>query len=235
MYVVKHEKFEGPLNLLLDLIQKEKVSINEISLASVTDEYVRIVEELSKAGKIDQEDLAEFLVVAGELLLIKSRSLLPQFAATPEEQASVEELERRLWELKRLRELAENLGKMGRQKRFIFSRESYLGLAPVFYPPERFRPGDFAAAFLRVYEALPKIEKLVEEKMKRIISLEDKVKELQIMLAEKVERIFSEIIKGGKEKIEIIVSFLAILELAKQKLVELHQDKVFGEIRIKGI
>ena len=91
------------------------------------------------------------------------------------------------------------------------------------------------SAFLKVYEALPKIEKLAEEKLKRIISLEEKIKELQDMLTTKVERFFSEVIKGGKEKAEIIVSFLAILELAKQKLVELEQGKIFGDIRIRRI
>lgn len=235
MLVVKQEKFEGALDLLLELIQKRKFSINEISLAKVTDEYISRVEGMAKAGRIDQEELAEFLVIAGELLLIKSRSLLPEYAITPEEEASLEELERRLEALRRMRELAEELGELSRQRRFIFSREAYQGMEVIFYPPKRLRLSDIAAAFLKVYEALPKIEKLAEEKIRRIISLEEKIKELQAMLSEKVERLFSEIVKSGKEKTEIIVSFLALLELAKQRLVELHQDKVFGEIRIKGV
>ena len=70
---------------------------------------------------------------------------------------------------------------------------------------------------------------------KELNRLQPKIKELQEMLSLKVERVFSEIVKGGKEKAEIIVSFLALLELAKQKLVELHQEKTFGEIRIRGV
>ena len=235
MHVVKQEKFEGPLDLLLELIQKEKLSINEISLAKVTDEYVAEVEKLAKEGHIDQEALAEFLVIAGELLLIKSRSLLPEYAPTPEEQESLEELERRLQELKRLRDASQELGQLARRHAFIFSREPYLGMEPLFYPPEKFSLNNLQSAFLKVYEALPKLEKLAEEKLKRIISLEEKIKELQDMLTTKVERFFSEVIKGGKEKAEIIVSFLAILELAKQKLVELEQGKIFGDIRIRRI
>lgn len=235
MHVVRQEKFEGPLELLLELIQKEKLSINEISLAKVTDEYVTEVEKLAKAGRIDQEALAEFLVVAGELLLIKSRSLLPEYSTTPEEQQSLEELSRRLEELKRARDASQELGKLARRHARILSREPYLGMEPVFYPPEKFSLNSLHDAFLKVYEALPKLEKLAEEKIKRIISLEEKIKELQDMLTAKVERFFSEVIKGGKEKAEIIVSFLAILELAKQKLVELEQSKIFGDIRIRKI
>ena len=235
MHIVKQEKFEGPLDLLLDLIKKEKLSINEISLAKVTDEYVSIVEALAKEGRLDQEALAEFLVIAGELLLIKSRSILPGYAATPEEEASIDELERRLATLKQMRELSQELGERSRRRHFIFSREAYLGMEPLFYPPKRLKLSDIASAFLKVYEALPKIEKLAEERIKKIISLEEKIKELQEMLSLKVERLFSEIVKSGKEKAEIIVSFLALLELAKQRLVQLHQEKAFGDIRIKGV
>jgi len=173
MFAVKQEKFEGPLDLLLDLIKKEKLSINEISLAKVTDEYLSAVEALSKEGRIDQEQLAEFLVVAGELLLIKSRSLLPGYAESAEEELSIEELERRLETLKKMREVSEKLGDMGRAKKFIFSREAYAGFESIFYPPKVLKLEHLAAAFLKVYEVLPKIEKLAEEKIKKIISLEE--------------------------------------------------------------
>lgn len=235
MHIVKQEKFEGPLDLLLELIQKQKLHISEISLAKVTDEYVSRVEALVKTGALDQEELAEFLVIAGELLLIKSRSLLPGYAASPEEEASIEELETRLARLQRFRALAEGLGKLSRQKNFLYSREPYLGVPAVFYPPPRLTLHLLAEAFLRVYEALPKLEKLAEEKIKRIISLEEKIKDLQTMLSQKVERMFSEVIKGGKERAEVIVSFLAILELAKEKLINLYQEQAFGDIRIQKI
>ncbi|MBI2640114.1 MAG: segregation/condensation protein A [Candidatus Sungbacteria bacterium] len=235
MFAVKQEKFEGPLDLLLELIKKEKLSINEISLAKVTDEYLTAVEKISKEGGVDQEQLAEFLVIAGELLLIKSRSLLPGYAAGEEEELSILDLERRLEALKKMREQAEKLGQIGRQKRFIFAREAYAGFESIFFPPPGLKVEHLRMIFLKVYAELPKIEKLAEERIKKIISLEEKIKELQELLSQKVERIFSELMRGGKEKAEVIVSFLALLELAKNKLVELHQDGMFGEIRIKGV
>lgn len=231
----KQEKFEGPLDLLLELIQKQKLSINEVSLAKVTDEYVAIVEGLAREGRVDQEELAQFLVIAGELLLIKSRSLIPGIGELPEEELSVEELERRLSLLKMMRERAKELIVLSRQKRHIAAREPYAGMDAVFYPPKRLKVGDLANAFVKIYEALPKIEKIAEDKIRRIISLEEKIQELQGLLSAKVERAFSELVRGGKEKIDVIISFLALLELAKQRLVELHQDGAFGEIRVKGI
>lgn len=232
-YTVKQEKFEGPLDLLLELIQNEKLSVNEISLARVTDEFIGYLKALEAAGEGDQELLAEFLVIAAQLLLIKSRSLLPQFAVTPEEQESIAELAERLREYQRLKELAQALGRMAAGGPKSFSREAHAGSSPIFRPPQRFGLALFASAFRTLLESLPKIEKLAEEKIKKIISLEEKVKELQSLLQERVERAFSELVANAKGKIEIIVSFLALLELAKQRLVTLRQERPFEDIIIR--
>lgn len=232
-YQVKQEKFEGPLDLLLELIQGEKLSINEISLAKVTDGFIVHLKAMQAEGRADQEVLAEFLVVAAQLLLIKSRSLLPQFQVSPEEEESIAELEQRLAEYQRLKTLAQELGRMAKGGPKSFSREAYAGTTPVFYPPKRFTIALFASAFASVIAALPKIEKLAEEKIKKIISLEEKIRELQAFLQEKVERAFSELVAGAKEKVEVIVSFLALLELAKQKLISVEQKGLFGDITIR--
>lgn len=232
-YTVKQEKFEGPLDLLLELIQQEKLSINEISLATVTDEFVAYLRKLEREDGADPEVLAEFLVVASQLLLIKSRSLLPQFQASPEEEESIAELENRLREYQRLKELAQELGRMSHGGQKSFSREAYLGRPQVFSPPEGITVSILAGAFRRVLETIPKMEKLVEEKIKRVISLEEKIRELQIFLKEKVERAFSEIVSGAKERVEVIVSFLALLELAKQKLISVEQRGLFADITIR--
>jgi len=232
-YQVRQEKFEGPLDLLLEIIQKEKLSINEISLAKVTDEFIGFFNKLGKETKADREMLAEFLVIASQLLLIKSRSLLAQHQTSPEEEESIAELEQRLAEYQRLKEAAKELGDLTRGGQKSFSREAYAGEKIIFRPPEKFKMAMLASAFLAVIQTIPKAGKLVEEKIKKIISLEEKIKELQSLLQKKVERAFSEIIAGAKEKVEVIVSFLALLELAKQKLVSVEQSGLFSEIRIK--
>ncbi|QQG45302.1 MAG: segregation/condensation protein A [Candidatus Sungiibacteriota bacterium] len=229
---IKHEKFEGPLELLLELIEKEKLSISEISLAKVTDEYITYIKSL---GKIDPEQLAEFLVIAAQLMLIKSRSLLPGLVLSEEETQSIEELEKRLEEYKRLRELSKEIKNLEAGRHFIFTREAYFGMAPVFYPPTKTTAALIRDVFSAFLASLPKIEKLAEEKLKKIISLEEKIKQIRSFLQETVERAFSELTKGAKEKVEIIVSFLAILELARQRFVELNQKKPFEDIIIKRV
>lgn len=232
-YTVKQEKFEGPLDLLLELIQGEKLSINEISLARVTDEFIAYLKTLQERGEADQEILAEFLVVAATLLLIKSRSLLPQFQPSPEEEASIGELERRLAEYQRQKELAQELGRLARGGPKSFAREAFAGRPEVFYPPPRLRPAMLADAFAALIAALPKAVKLAEEKIKKIISLEEKIRELERSLQQKVERAFSELVAGAKEKVEVIVSFLALLELIKQKLITAEQRERFGAITVR--
>lgn len=240
MYVFKDDKFEGPLDLLLELIQKQELSINEISLAKVTDEFISYLKEFQKegqtlldGGRADHEMLAEFLVIAAQLLLIKSRSLLPQFRPSPEEEESITELKQRLAEYQRLKEAARELGELAKGGPKSFSREAFAGEEIVFRPPKKFKIAMLENAFLAVIRAIPRAEKLVEEKIKKVISLEEKIKELQALLQKKVERAFSEIIAGAKEKVEVIVSFLALLELTKQKLVSVEQGGLFGEIRVR--
>lgn len=227
-FQIKQEKFEGPLELLLDLIEKEKLSISEVSLSRVADEYVRHVRSLEK---IDPEALAEFLVVAAQLILIKSKSLLPNLELSREEEVSIEELEKRLAEYQRIRELAKELKKS--EGRAIATREAYLGVEPVFYPPPKLTLAVLQSAFRAFLESIPKIEKLVEEKIKKIISLEEKVSQIRAFLEKRMAGAFSEITRGAKEKVEIIVSFLALLELARQRFLDLQQERPFEDISIK--
>ena len=231
-FLVVQEKFEGPLGLLLELIEKEKLEISEISLSRVTDEFLAYVRSLPAA---DPEEIAEFLVVAGQLILVKSRSLLPDAALTEEEEASAGELAARLTALRRMREAANELRAMERRGWKIAGREPYLGIRPVFFPDTATTPEALAEAFVRILARMPKSEKLAEEKLKRIMSLEEKITHIRGILAGAMERSFSQMLGNTKEKIEIVVSFLALLELARQKFVFLHQERPFEDIRIKKI
>ena len=229
---VRQEKFTGPLDLLLDLIEKEKLSVSEISLAKVTDDYLSYVKGL---GAVDPEELAEFLVIAAQLMLVKSRTLLPSLKVSEEEEASIDELEARLAEYKRIRDAVKDLRTWEARGAHIASREAYAGAAPVFYPPSEFVPEFLVGAFEGLLAALPKIEKLVEEKIRHIVSLEEKIASIRMLLQESVERAFSELTRGAKEKVDVIVNFLAVLELSKQKFVDLHQARPFGDIMIRRI
>ena len=230
IFQIKHEKFEGPLDLLLELIEKEKLAISEISLAQVTDDYIKYIKTLEK---IDPESLAEFLVVAAHLMLIKSRSLLPNLRLSEEDEASIEDLEKRLAEYKRIKDTLKALRWLEAKQEQIFTREAYAGMETIFYPPLKLTSEGLRTALAAFLAALPKIEKLAEDKIKKIISLEERINHIRSFLQSTMERTFSEIVNGARDKIEIIVSFLAILELSRQKFVELRQSKPFSDIMIK--
>lgn len=231
-FAIKQEKFDGPLALLLELIEKEKFAIAEISLAKVADDYLAYVRALASP---DPEELAEFLVVAAHLMLIKSRSLLPRLAFSEEEEASLGDLERRLAILQLMREAARELQKIEQRGMRIASREAYAGIAPVFHAPSALGAAALGETFAAVLALIPKAEALAEEKMKRIVSLEERIGHIRAILQDAVERGFSEIMRGAKEKMDIVVSFLAVLELARQKFVALRQDKAFDDILIRKI
>jgi len=232
VFAIKQKKFEGPLALLLELIEKEKLAIAEISLAAVADDYLAYVRGLTSP---DPEELAEFLVVAAHLMLIKSRSLLPALVFSEEEEASLDDLEQRLAILHVMRDAGRALHGIEQAGLRIASREAYAGLAPLFYPPPLLGASALAEAFAAVAALIPKSEKLAEEKLKRIVSLEEKINHIRGILLDMVERRFSEIVAGAKEKVDIVVSFLALLELASQKFIDLNQDGHFAEIMIRKI
>ena len=231
-FSVKQEKFEGPFELLLELIEKEKLAISDISLAKVTDDYIAHVKMLDR---IDPEALAEFLVVAAQLMLVKSRSLLPTLALNEEEEESIEELEKRLTEFKKLRELMQELKNLESKHIVIMTRESFTEFQPIFYPPPKLTIEMLQDAFASFLAALPKVRKLAEEKLKRVISLQEKITHVRRFLTESVEKAFSELVGNSREKVEIIVSFLAILELARQKFIDLDQHELFADIKIKRL
>lgn len=231
-YHIRQEKFEGPLELLLDLVEGERLAISEVSLSRVAEEYLAHIKRLESP---DPEELAGFLLVAAHLILIKSRSLLPELAIPAEEEQSIAELEERLRMLQRIREAARQIKAIEQGRSRMYSRPAYAGMSPVFYPPTGITSAMLMRAFAAVAALIPKVEKLTEEKIKRIISLEEKIAHLRSILLNVFERGFSEIVRGATEKIEIVVSFLALLELAKDKFIHLRQDEPFSEIFVKRV
>lgn len=229
---VSQEQFEGPLDMLVELIEKERLSISQISLAKIADEYLQYIKSLT--GR-DKEELAEFLLVAAYLLLLKSRALLPKTAYPPEEEKSLEELKQRLKEYKKFRALGILLKTLESEKKMIITREPWIGQTRVFHPPSNLVVGTIVDACSRLLASFPKEEILAEERIRKIISLEEKINHIKAFLNEALERTFSEITKGAREKTEIIVSFLALLELTRQKFLDAHQKNPFEDIVVKKI
>ena len=130
---VRLQQFEGPLDLLLQLIEKEKLDIAEIALSNVADQYL---EHLNNTQDIHPSNLAEFLYVASKLILIKSKALLPVLEFTEEEEEDIAELQMRLKEYRRFKEAAKKIHTIYNNPKKMISRESYSGFNQVFCPPE---------------------------------------------------------------------------------------------------
>lgn len=229
MYTVKLKEFQGPLDLLLQLTEEKKLDIAEISLAKVTDQYLNY---LKKIENISLEDLANFLVIASRLILIKSRMLLPSLELTEEEEEDVEALKRQLEEYKKFKELAKKIEEIDLAKNIAYDREKYQGLKTIFYPPKNFRLEDLKTVFEKVLEEIALLEEqLPEENIKLKISLEEKIKKIQKEISNRIQTTFQDITKN-KPKVDIVISFLALLELIKQKMIAVEQKRVFEEIKI---
>lgn len=231
MYELALEKFSGPLELLLSLVEEKKLSINEISLSKVADQYISYLKSLEEASK---EELASFLVIASTLMLIKSRSLLPSLKLSEEEEVDIKELEDRLKMYKFFKELSLKLGNIGKLREHLFGREAYAGMSYFFSPPKEITIQDLKKTILSLCEVLPKASDLPEDIIERVVSLEEKISELK----ERIEKYFSYVFSGStkiksNKKVEIIVEFLALLELIKQGFLIFEQKRLFDNIELK--
>lgn len=226
------EKFEGPLDLLLSLIEKEKLDITQVSLAQVADQYLAHIQD---EKTITLANLSAFLSIAARLILIKSRALLPVLQFSDEEEESMADLEYHLRAYRLFREASQRLGSLFLSPQAAFSREGFLGTQVVFYPPTGLTKEALRGHFVDVLGDIPIFEILPEKELATIISLEEKITHLQETLSTRVASSFREIIEHTEDRVEIIVSFLAMLELIKQRFITVEQKRFFSDISIKRL
>lgn len=230
VYHIKLEQFEGPLDLLLQLTEQEKLDITRVSLAQIADQYL---EYIAQAKNIDLAHLADFLTVASRLILIKSKALLPMLEFSDEEEEEIKDLEHQLAEYKKFKDISKKVAELFDSPAISFSRESFLGLGKVFYPPENIASNDLKTAFEKVLGEISVIEKLEEKMVMEVLTLEEKIMHLQTVLSSRAQASFSELVANAKDRVEVVVSFLAMLELVKQKIILVEQNELFSEIKLK--
>lgn len=220
------------MELLLDLIEKRKLLINDISLAAVTDEYMAYVSALEQEGENRLGDTAQFVLVASTLLLIKSKSLLPMLDLTDEEESSIDELELRLRLYKIYADASRDIRAIfGAQ--MLYARPFAPVTDPLFMPDSYTTIGSMEEAMGRVLLNLPKKQApRTQVSVKKVISLEDMMKRLEQRITEQFKISFSTF-HGGGEKGDVIVSFLAVLELVKQGIVMVRQEARFADFDIE--
>ncbi|KKT45166.1 MAG: Segregation and condensation protein A [Parcubacteria group bacterium GW2011_GWA2_44_15] len=220
-FTVKQQSFEGPLDVLLTLIEKRKLFINDISLAKVADDYLAHIKTLNNFPIADS---ANFVLIASTLVLIKSKSLLPALELTEEEQGDIADLERRLKIYRRIKELSVDIkNRFG--KKISFSPEPRK-VEPVFSPDAKMSIASLVSAVRDVLKNLPKKEFLPKAIIEKVMSLEEMITHLTKRVADSLRisfREFSKTHKGGK--IHVIISFLAMLELVKQGIISVSQER----------
>lgn len=230
-FSIKTNAYEGPFEVLLDLIAVRKLLVNDFALANITEDFIQHVRNQET---FPVEETANFIQIAATLLLIKSKSLIPDLALTDEETADVDDLKRRLEAYEKVREASRELSR-------IFGKSIMLSAGE--RPPEvSFTPSHdlstgalaeaLASALKRALAAREAVEKLPAASVKPLVTIEEMMDQLAKRVQSAMTLSFKEFSKSNKEKIEVIVSFLALLELVKQGAVAAEQYGIYGDIRI---
>lgn len=235
VYKIKTDVFEGPFGLLLNLIEKRKLFINDVSLAEVTEDFL---EHMNKLGGLTSQEITSFILVASTLILIKSKSLLPNLSLTDEEQGDIRSLEERL----RLYKIFIGLGgkiKSNFGKRIIFEPLERKSDVLVFLPDERITKESMMTFAQGVLGSMPKKVILPEVEVRKVISIEEVIDKLTERIQSAMQFSFSEFAKkkSGRphtrdEKVHVIVSFLAMLELVRNGILNAVQNSHAEDIII---
>lgn len=230
MYPVKIEKFEGPLDLLLRLIERDEMDITEVSLVRVTDQYIAHLEELAE---IPPEELADFLVVGAKLLYIKSKHLLPLLAWQDDEEDS--DLERRLKMYREYVEAGRRIEELIGMRRYTFVREK----APVsemgFVPPSGFTGEKMSEMYRQILSRLEPVVKTPEAVVLRTVSIHEKIGHIKSFLNKYRKFSFRRLLEKAESRNEVVVSFLALLELIKERRLAVTQEDNFHEIELEKV
>lgn len=232
-YRVKLPVFEGPLDLLLFLIKQNHIDITNLPIAEIVEQYL---EYLGLMQILDLEIAGDFLVMAATLLQIKSKMLLPPDEAPPEEEEPDPraELVRKLLEYQQFKAAADRLQDLERQRLAVFARVPPDGqrleeevVEEPFFEASLF---DLLTALSKVLQKVPK--QIFHEIVKDEFTVEQKTEALRAQLTQEPQIAFSKLFERAKNKLEVITTFLALLELIRQRFLVARQGRVFGDILI---
>ncbi len=253
-YQLKLDNFSGPLEKLLELIEAQKMDVSEVSMAHVTDDFLRYLETLKTSNllgsvaeemaldkiRLDLRVLADFISIASKLIFLKSKYLLPGLSLTDDEEADIRDLEGRLKRYQELKPALRYLNQLWSLRHTSYSRPYFLGQGKglaagqtVFYPGRNLDIEALQGAFRRIFEAI-KINELETETIRdKIISLEEKISEVLGRVQKEGDTRFKNL-SGEKSRSEMIVVFLAILHLAREQLILLEQIENFSDIMVRN-
>jgi segregation and condensation protein A len=226
-YQVASDKFSGPLDLLLQLIEKNELDIIEMSLLKITDEFVKYVETLEE---IKPEELADFLVMSARLLFLKSNLLMPGLIETEENPDNL------VSQLKIYREYflaSKTIQKILSKKNVAFSRDKLPSglINQNFKLKTKITPQTLKNYCENVLQVLMSQIKLAQKTVRKVISLKEKVAHIIKLLTSNMELKLGSLF-SPQSRAEAVVTFLAVLELVKERHADANQDGLFTEITI---
>lgn len=233
-FQIKAAGFEGPFGLLLNLVEKRKLFINDVSLAAVTEDFLSYMNKMSASNSLPPAEIASFVLVASTLILIKSKSLLPNLDLTNEEQGDIKSLEERL----RLYELFTKLGgniKDNFGERIIFAPLERKSEVLVFLPDSQITKESIMGFAKKVLGSMPKKTFLPEVEVKKVISIEEMINNLTERIQNSIQTSFKNFTGKAttkEEKVFVIVGFLAMLELVRNGIMHVVQENNFEDIII---
>ena len=233
MYTIKLHEFEGPLDLLLFFIKRDELDIYNIPISRITKEFLDYVHYMEI---LDLEIAGEFLVMAAELMQIKVRMLLPPEPGQDEEQDPRANLIKRLVEYKRFKEVAVGMSVQEDAQRKVFYRGYYEADPRVTTEEEEDQSlrdvslFDLISSFKFAIERMPK--KFIHEIVRLNVTLEEQIDYILDFFSRRSEATFYELVKDMVEKIRVVVTFIALLEMIRSKQIVVRQAEAFGDVSI---
>ena len=234
-YSIKIDNFEGPLDLLCYLIDKNKMNIYDVNLTEITNQYI---EYLNAMEEMNLEIASEFIVMASTLLYLKSKNLLPK-QEEEEEEITEEELIRRIIEYKKFKEMS----KVFRENYVIFSNRFYKGQEEIKLPKLKLEKDYGSEKIPDIYKSLVERNSVkINQNAKNIekialvdkYTVADKVKEMYKILTKQKKFVFNKLFSIKKhEKQEVVTAFSGLLELSRRSKVETSQEEIFGDITVE--
>lgn len=239
---VNLDRFSGPYFKLLELIEERKLSINEFSLAEITDKYIDYIRELDSNGEKDIIDISQFISVASTLMLIKAKSLFPSITYSKEEEESIHNLEKKLELYKSMIEATKSVNKIY-NKNNLYSISKFENNETVFVWDNRLDINILHSIAIASLLKVPKKESLKQVAVKQVLKIEDIIEKLlervknsiNISFKDFSNSITNDINTFEEKKSSFIVSFLALLELIKSGVLNASQGDAHNEINILGI
>lgn len=245
-YQIKLNDFEGPLELLLTLINNKKLDISEISLSQITNEYLDYIDKNAASTEtlnsneeyrreLALDDIADFLIIASKLIYMKSKLILPEMFNVEDEDDDSLELKKQLKIYREYYEARKKIENIIKEKKFSYSRHTKLiQIRKKFIPPSNINSKKLEKIFKNFLNSQEKIQKLPQKNIDKVINIKEKIKYIFDLIKNKTEFVFDECIKDQKNKTEIIISFLALLELSKQGSLIIKQEYLFNKITINS-